>query len=397
MSAIDVSAVEESHTPGAVSGGVNTDAPPITAAASLPVNDPDPKGVDWHTPEGSSGYSWGELQQLSTALSQSSLVPAVFRRQPANVVAIALTGQELGWGVATAMRFIQVIDGKPTVTPEGMLALVRRAGHSVNGKSSSLYATVAGRRKDNGDEMEVTFTMEDATRAKLAGKDNWKTYPEAMLWARALAMLCRRLFSDVLLGAAYVPDEMGVETNQHGEWIPATATEAPQASTPDPDWSALKWDKGVDQFDAAMRDTKRILNLLPEDAKAKVRGDLGPPPPTHQYTLNVWAFRHKAVVDAARELGIEAAFKDTTPEMSAMDDDATPVVVEPADPPATAVPATAVAGTLPADADIEDIAPAAPAATVYSDDDDAADAAWVADALAADDTSTIVGLPGEAT
>lgn len=325
-----------------------------------------PENFDWHTPEGQSGYSWAELQELSGTLAQSSLVPAVYRKQPNNIVFAAIAGQELGWGVTTAMRFVHVIEGKPTISPEGMLALIRRNGHSVTGSSTTTYATVTGRRCDNGDEMEVTFTVEDAVRAKLMHKDNWKMYPDAMLWARAVAMLARRLFSDVFLGAAYVPDEMGAVTNERGEPIETTGRLVDEPAGPT--WESLKWDQGKKQYDAAMRDTKRMLDFLDTDARTRVRQLVGPSPPMEEYTLNIWAQRHGVVVNVARELGIKEAFEDTTPNLTSLDrvEGGPPVP----DPPSTVSPVPAPTETI-----------------AHTPEDDDADAQWVREALGTDTTT----------
>lgn len=376
--------VSEDHTPGVPSEGM-TDTE--TREPTVVIPEP-PENFDWHTPEGQAGYSWAELQELSTTLAQSSLVPAVYRRQPNNIVFAAIAGQELGWGVTTAMRFVHVIEGKPTISPEGMLALIRRNGHSVTGSSTTKYATVTGRRVDNGDEMTCTFTEEDAVRAKLLHKDNWKQYPDAMLWARAVAMLARRLFSDVFLGAAYVPDEMGAVTNERGEPIETTGRLVDDEPA-GPTWADLKWDKGEAQFDAARRDTKRMLDFLDTDARTRVRQMCGPAPPIEEYTLNLWAQRHGVVVNIARELGIKEAFEDTTPNLTALDSGAEGVT--PTSPPSTpdvsaadpSVPIEATATETPAN-----VAPAAPVSTP---EDDAEDEAWVREALGQDDTSTTIG------
>jgi hypothetical protein len=56
----------------------------------------------------------------------------------------------------------------------------------------------------------TTWTLEDAKRAGLAGKDNWRKYPRAMLYARAMTeggrKFCPGLFGGV---RAYGPDELG--------------------------------------------------------------------------------------------------------------------------------------------------------------------------------------------
>lgn len=373
--------VSEDHTPGVPSPGM-TDTTSDQPTVVIP--EP-PENFDWHTPEGQSGYSWGELQELSSTLAQSSLVPSVYRKQPNNIVFAAIAGQELGWGVTTAMRFVHVIEGKPTISPEGMLALIRRNGHSVTGSSTTKYATVTGRRNDNGDEMTCTFTEEDAVRAKLLHKDNWKMYPDAMLWARAVAMLARRLFSDVFLGAAYVPDEMGAVTNERGEPIETTGRLIDDKDQ-GPTWEDLKWDKGEAMFDAANRDTKRMLDLLDTDARTRVRNLCGPRPPMAEFTFNVWAQRHGVVVNVARELGIAEAFGDTMPNLTALDGGVEGGATVHRPPSTPEVPATP-AGAAPETS--TNVAPGEP--VVHTPDDDAEDAAWIAQALGTDDTTTTVG------
>lgn len=52
------------------------------------------------------------------------------------------------------------------------------------------------------------FTIEDARRAGLLDKDNWKRYPRSMLFARALTAGARWYTPDLFDGPAYTPDEL---------------------------------------------------------------------------------------------------------------------------------------------------------------------------------------------
>ena len=64
---------------------------------------------------------------------------------------------------------------------------------------------------------EVEFTVEDAKRAGLTGKDNWRKYPSDMLWARMISRAKRRVAPDVCMGA-YVEGEIsGSATVVNGE------------------------------------------------------------------------------------------------------------------------------------------------------------------------------------
>jgi hypothetical protein len=172
------------------------------------------------------GSDLGAMIQVSEMLARSSLVPAAYRGKPENVLLATLAGQPFGWDPTMAMRSFHIIEGTPSLKPEIMLALVRRAGHSVSGDTSPTGATVTGTRRDTGDTMTVAFTMDDAKRAGLLGKRGpWQNYPQSMCWARALSQLCRMLFPDVVLGAGYTPEELGgVADDTPAAPSPATVT-----------------------------------------------------------------------------------------------------------------------------------------------------------------------------
>ncbi len=142
-------------------------------------------------------------------IANTELVPRAYRGNMPAIMACVLTGRALGLDEMTSLRMIYVVDGKATLSAELMVMAVRRHGHSIGGESSPESATAKGRRRDSGDEMSVTWTLEDAKRAGLVSKQNWQKYPQAMLWARAVSQLIRMLFPDSLMGLAYTPDEMG--------------------------------------------------------------------------------------------------------------------------------------------------------------------------------------------
>ncbi len=142
-------------------------------------------------------------------ISGTEFVPKAFRNNIPAILACVSTGRELGLGDMTSLRSIHIIDGKATFSAELMVQLVRRRGHSITFKASGESCTVHGRRVDNGDEGEFTWTLKMAERVGLLGKDNWKRFPESMLWARAVSQLCRMLFADCLAGASYTPEELG--------------------------------------------------------------------------------------------------------------------------------------------------------------------------------------------
>lgn len=160
------------------------------------------------------------IVRQSEVLAQSRIIPAAYRNRAPDVIAAGLAGQAFGWDVMTSLRNYHVIEGTASLRPEAMLGLVRRAGHSVtltlgNGDEGR-QAVAIGKRADTGDEHTAIFSEADAKRAGLAGKKNWQTYLDSMLTWRAVSALCRVLYPDVVLGAGYVPEEIGGEVDATG-------------------------------------------------------------------------------------------------------------------------------------------------------------------------------------
>jgi hypothetical protein len=169
--------------------------------------------IDIHDPDVTSApFTWKTIH----AIANTDFVPRALRGNTAAILAAVLTGRELGMGPMEALRTIDVIDGKPSPSAEWMVGKVFEAGHVIVAvEQTADHCTVEGRRFRDGEqvaEMRFTFTMDMAKRASLANKNNWKHYPEAMLYWRATSQLCRQFFPDVLSGLKYLPEELGSET-----------------------------------------------------------------------------------------------------------------------------------------------------------------------------------------
>lgn len=146
---------------------------------------------------------------LAQRVANTDFVPKALRGNPAAVLACILTGNEVGVGPMQALAKIHVIEGRPAMSAELMRALVLRAGHDLGvEESSSTRCILVGRRRNSDTPSRMAWTIEDAERAKLTGRDNWRRYPTAMLLARATGALCRAIFPDVLAGVSYTAEEL---------------------------------------------------------------------------------------------------------------------------------------------------------------------------------------------
>ena len=135
-------------------------------------------------------------------------------RTPAECAVILMTGAELGLSPMQSLRGIYVVEGRPTLAADTMVAVIRRSGVCAlwrTVESTAERCTIEAKRTDDDRAQSKTWTIADATRAGLAGKNIWKQYPAQMLRHRCAADLARELFSDVVLGL-YDPEEIDSST-----------------------------------------------------------------------------------------------------------------------------------------------------------------------------------------
>lgn len=178
------------------------------------MSDLTPTGTDL-TPE---VVAWKTAQRVC----QTEFVPQSYRGRPDAVFAAILYGRELGMGPMSSLQQINVIKGKPSLSPEAMRARVFADGHRIETAEYADDRVVLVGTRTNGATATVTWTLDDARRAGLGTGDNWKKYPRAMLLARATSELCRLLFPDVISGASYTPEELhGIDTDHHLVDVPA--------------------------------------------------------------------------------------------------------------------------------------------------------------------------------
>lgn len=130
---------------------------------------------------------------------------------PENVFAAFMKGHEVGLQPMQALDSIDVIQGKPTLKPETMRALIRSHGHDfeIVEQTAQRYVMRAHRKEWVAERWSTfEFTMAEARDLKLDGKDNWKKQPAVMLFARCTGKMARAEFADVLKGLSYTPDEI---------------------------------------------------------------------------------------------------------------------------------------------------------------------------------------------
>lgn len=121
-----------------------------------------------------------------------------------------LAGREQGMGPFESMRDINIIQGKTCLAAAQIGARIKQSGGNWEVVQFDEEACIL--RFSEGGKVckpDISFSMADAVKLGLAGKDNYKKQARTMLFWRALTMGARMIFPHVFGGAIYTPDEMG--------------------------------------------------------------------------------------------------------------------------------------------------------------------------------------------
>lgn len=156
-----------------------------------------------------------DLVEMGRIFAASGMFPE--HRDAAQCATKLIVGQGLGLSPYDAMNGLHIIQGKPVVAANTMAAAIKRSGRYdyravTTDDACSITFFDLRQRGENGTPATIgttTFTMEDAKRAGLNGQ-NWKKYPRAMLFARAISAGYRE----------HCPDALGmspVYVEAHGE------------------------------------------------------------------------------------------------------------------------------------------------------------------------------------
>ena len=163
-----------------------------------------------------------DIQQMATAVAKSGLFGIKSAEQG---VALMLIAQAEGLHPAIAARDYHIIQGRPALKADAMLARFQQAGGKVEWKVYTDQEVTGVFSHPAGGSLSVTWTIQQAKQIGLAGKDNWKNFPRAMLRSRCISEGIRSVYPGCVVGT-YTEEETESFTG------PKTAPTAPTADLP---------------------------------------------------------------------------------------------------------------------------------------------------------------------
>lgn len=177
-----------------------------------------------------------EAMKCCELLAKSDFVPKDYVGKPGNVMVAIQMGQEVGLKPLQALQSIAVINGRPAMFGDAVVAIVRGSGTveylEETWDEKTQTAVCKGKRKGEPKEIVRTFSMEDAKKAGLLDRSTtWKTYPKRMAGWRAKSWVLRDGWADYLKGIAIREEVEDIPTNDKPEIKLPKAVEAEVVQT----------------------------------------------------------------------------------------------------------------------------------------------------------------------
>jgi hypothetical protein len=142
--------------------------------------------------------SFTDMSQMAEAIAKSGL----FGMKDTNsVLALMAVAQAEGMHPATAARDFHIIQGRPALKADAMLARFQNAGGKVDWKDYTDEKVTGVFSHPNGGELAVTWTIEQATKIGLVKPGSgWQKFPRAMLRSRCISEGIRSVFPGSVQG-----------------------------------------------------------------------------------------------------------------------------------------------------------------------------------------------------
>lgn len=145
-----------------------------------------------------------DIEKMANAVSKSKLFGIKTAEEAMSLMLIA---QAEGLHPAIAARDYHIINGKPSLKADAMLARFQTAGGSVKWNDYTDTKCNAVISHPQGGSVTVEWTIEMAKKIGLTKNNTWQNYPRQMLRARVISEGIRTVYPGVAVGI-YTPEEV---------------------------------------------------------------------------------------------------------------------------------------------------------------------------------------------
>jgi hypothetical protein len=209
--------------------------------------------------------NFDEAWRLAEILADSELVPKDFRGKPGNCLVGMQWGHELGLKPLQSLQGIAVINGRPSIWGDTLLAIARSSPlceYITEGMDADGTAWCKAKRRGEPEQVR-TFSDADAKTAGLQGKAGpWVTNPKRMKQMRARAFALRDVFTDVLRGMHMAEESVDLPTERHMGPVDEVPPPAPAPKPELPAYAAADFEKNLPAWTKLVADGKKTASAL---------------------------------------------------------------------------------------------------------------------------------------
>lgn len=145
-----------------------------------------------------------EIERMATAVAKSGLFGV---RTPDQAMSLMLIAQAEGLHPAIAARDYHIIQGRPSLKSDALLARFQANGGKIEWTEYTDQAVCAKVSHPQGGTVEIRWSYQMAERAGLTKNPTWRQYPRQMLRARVISEGVRAVFPGVAVGV-YTSEEV---------------------------------------------------------------------------------------------------------------------------------------------------------------------------------------------
>lgn len=180
---------------------------------------------------GAPAHSMQELVQMANVIAEGGLFGKV---NVAQVCTLLLIAQAENIHPMKAVLAYDIIQGKPAMKSKEMLARFQHDGGMIEWLERGPTKVTGRFTHPRGGSITVTWTIEQARQVGLAGKDNWKNYPAAMLTWRCASEGVRAIAPGVLNGMYTTEEVRDFGPGDAAAPVPPIEIAELPAATPEP-------------------------------------------------------------------------------------------------------------------------------------------------------------------
>jgi hypothetical protein len=148
--------------------------------------------------------SVSDIEKMATAVAKSGLFGV---RTPDQAMSLMLIAQAEGLHPAIAARDYHIIQGRPSLKSDALLARFQANGGKIEWVEYTDQAVAAKVSHPQGGTVEIRWSYQMAERAGLTKNPTWRQYPRQMLRARVISEGVRAVFPGVAVGV-YTSEEV---------------------------------------------------------------------------------------------------------------------------------------------------------------------------------------------